>query len=739
MLSKKSFTGWRLLALDADYGTLDLWDTWEMLYGHAGCIYTTHSHTAEAPRLRLLIPLSRDVSPEEYEAVGRRVAEALGIEAFDDTTYEPNRLMFWPSTPADGEYVFQYADGPWLDVDAVLAEYADWRDMREWPVSSRTAVQRHRRAEKQADPRDKAGVVGAFCRVYDVPAAIDTFLSDVYEPSDEGRYTYRGGTTSGGLVVYDGGDFAYSHHDSDPAGGRLCNAFDLVRIHLYGTMDRGREDQPVPPSFAAMKTLCNEQPQVLEEMEARIRETAREDFGDTDDTLGRYASDYTEQGNAIRFADTFGNVLRYNKNLGWLFWDGMRWLIGAKEEALLLGMRFADTLLEEATILYQRAADKEEKDAAKAAYAWAKRTRSSQKIENLLKLTAPLVMEKDIESFDPDPWLLNTPAGIVDLRTGEVAPHDPDKRCTKLCAVLPTRGDTPLWSALLARMTNGSEAFTQYLQRLFGMAAVGAVYEEGMVIPYGPGGNGKSTLTGAISGVLGDYAGTIRPELLLTRANGAEPFGLEQVYRKRLVVAAETDEGAKLSISIVKRLTSRDPINANPKQKDPFSFNPTHTLILHTNHLPRLRSLDGGTRRRIAVAPFENVIPGGEMIPDYGKRLQEQEGGMILGWVIEGARLFWAAGCKLAKPEAVQTATKAYLEAEDWLNGFLEDRCEADPKFYVRGADLYAAYRAWAELNGEYVRRNNDFAAELEKRGFRKEHKKVGSVWFGLRQLEGDI
>ncbi len=358
----------------------------------------------------------------------------------------------------------------------------------------------------------------------------------------------------------------------------------------------------------------------------------------------------------------------------------------------------------------------------------------------MLGLAKSLLDEPELEAFDADPWLLNTPAGIVDLRTGAVGPHDPEKRCTMLCAVTPEPWDAenaPLWKGFLARLTDGSAGFMRYLQEVAGMSAVGDVYEESMVISYGPGGNGKSTLFGTWMAVLGDYAGTIRPELLIARANGQEAFGLEQVRGKRLVVAAETDEGAKLSASVMKRLTSRDPINANPKGKDPFTFNPTHTLVLHTNHLPRLRSLDEGTKRRIAIAPFDQVIPADVVITDFGKKLVEQEGGRILGWIIAGARSFHDADRKLEQPEEVVKATQGYFASEDWISSFLDERCEIGEGFSEAGGELYASYRAWGELNGEYLRRGRDFAAELEKRGFKKVKRRVGATWQGIRINDG--
>lgn len=245
-----------MITLDADFAETDFCEAVEMFAEYSYIIYSTHKHTPEKPRLRLIVPLSRTVSAEEYEAAARRLADSLGIEQFDDTTYQPHRLMYYPSTSADGEFVFRHAERKPLDVDRLLAEYDDWKDVREWAFSSRTDKAREKTVGKQEDPTAKKGVVGAFCRVYDVPAAIAEFLPEVYTPcAVPDRYTYAAGSTAAGLVIYEDGKFAYSNHATDPTGGQLCNAFDLVRIHLFGDKDEGaKEGTPAAkmPSFLAM-------------------------------------------------------------------------------------------------------------------------------------------------------------------------------------------------------------------------------------------------------------------------------------------------------------------------------------------------------------------------------------------------------------------------------------------------------------------------------------------------------
>ena len=278
----------RLLTLDLDDvpRNADPWDTVVLVLGCAAVLYSTHSHRPEAPRLRLVMPLSRPVSPEEYSAIARKVAQDIGIDMCDDTTYEPHRLMYWPSASINAEYRYEVEDGPWLNADEQLARYVDWHDPSEWPISSRRAEALHRLASHQESPLEKNGIVGAFCRVYDIHDAIEHFLPDTYEKYDDNRYTYKGGSTSGGLVLYDNGVFAYSHHGTDPASGKLCNAFDLVRIHLYGNMD----DDTSPgtpshkmPSFMKLQDEAMQIPEVREELAKANFERLKDRFDDPDE------------------------------------------------------------------------------------------------------------------------------------------------------------------------------------------------------------------------------------------------------------------------------------------------------------------------------------------------------------------------------------------------------------------------------------------------------------------------
>ena len=222
-----------MLTLDMDYGTAGIAEELEMLFGYQMCIYSTHKHTPDEPRFRLIIPLSREVSEEEYPAVGRMVAKEIGIDMFDDTTYQPQRLMYWPSVSMNGEFVFKELEGDILNPDDYLAMYDDWHDISTHPTSSRQSGAIKKDAKTQEDPLEKAGIVGAFCRTYGIRNAIDKFLKDVYEPSVmEDGYDYILSDSSAGVTIYDE-KFSYSFHATDPACGMLLNAFDVVRVHLF--------------------------------------------------------------------------------------------------------------------------------------------------------------------------------------------------------------------------------------------------------------------------------------------------------------------------------------------------------------------------------------------------------------------------------------------------------------------------------------------------------------------------
>lgn len=272
-----------LLTLDLDSvpPQVDPWQTVTLVLDCSGVLYSTHSHQVESPRYRLVMPLSRAVSPEEYEALSRMVASDIGMDFCDDTTYEPHRLMYWPSASQDAPFRYEVHQGEWLCVEEYLGRYEQWQDPLLWPRSSRKAKEVQRLAKKQGDPLAKTGIVGAFCRVYSVEQALETFLAEQYTTCGMGRYSYAEGSTVGGLVLYEEGRFAYSHHSTDPISGKLCNAFDLVRIHLFGADDEGIAPNTKAqnyPSFQFMTKLAQEDTAVASELKSEQLEEIIEMF-----------------------------------------------------------------------------------------------------------------------------------------------------------------------------------------------------------------------------------------------------------------------------------------------------------------------------------------------------------------------------------------------------------------------------------------------------------------------------
>lgn len=294
-----------MLTEDVDHADGDFIKRFSTGCKYAACLYTTHGHTPEAPRVRIIVPLTRDVTPDEYVAITRYFAAEWGIDQFDECSYRPHQLMYWPTTPANGEYVFRRIDGVWMDPDTFLSAHPNWKDCSLLPTSSRESTVRNGSKKPQEDPLTKTGVVGAFCRTYSIQGAIDKYLSEIYEPSVmAGRYDYVPADSSAGVVVYDD-KFAYSHHATDPACGRELNAFDLVRIHLFGNDDEKK-------SFNEMADLALNDDEVKVQLAAERMEQANADFSDDE---WQKALELDRQGHVKDTLDNLVIILRHDDAL----------------------------------------------------------------------------------------------------------------------------------------------------------------------------------------------------------------------------------------------------------------------------------------------------------------------------------------------------------------------------------------------------------------------------------------
>ena len=448
--------------------------------------------------------------------------------------------------------------------------------------------------------------------------------------------------------------------------------------------------------------------------------------------------DFSDAGNAEIFERDYINRATWTRGGGWFVWDGKRWEQN-DHRAVALARELSGAMLDEALKVFvaaQRHAafedsgEREKKiaDNAKAYLNHANATRRKPRLDAMLGL-AQAGLWNELAVFDPNPLDLNTPAGIVDLSTGTTRPHAPQAMCSKMARMAPGDSGRQMWTELLKTITDDDDKLIWFLQQVAGMALIGKVYHEGIIIAHGGGRNGKSTLFNAIADTLGGYAGHIAVNTLTTEKTN-KGAALATLRGKRLILTGELEEHQRLSVAMLKVLASTDTLVAEEKFRAPEEFKQSHTVCLFTNHLPRVGSTDSGTWRRLTVVPFDAVISTRNAIQNYGEVLSEQAGPAILQWSIEGAVNFVRAGYRLQIPDRVAMATEEYQAREDWISNFIAERCVKGDR--VPGGDLYAAYRDWSTKSGELTRRQPDFVAAMESAGYRKIKSNGRNYWLGL-------
>ncbi|CUX39943.1 phage/plasmid primase, P4 family [Clostridium sp. C105KSO13] len=372
--------------------------------------------------------------------------------------------------------------------------------------------------------------------------------------------------------------------------------------------------------------------------------------------------------------------------------------------------------------------------AAKAYQAFAVKRRDSKNITSTLKEAHPM-LEISPRDLDADCFALCTPEATYDLRRGMAGAreHLPEDFITKITSVSPGQKGQQLWLDSLDLIFQNNQELIDYVQMICGLSAIGKVYVEALIIAYGDGRNGKSTFWNAISRVLGLYSGNISADTLTVGCRRNIKPEMAEVKGKRLLIAAEMQEGARLNDSTVKQLCSTDDVFAEKKYKDPFSFKPCHTLVLYTNHLPRVSASDDGIWRRLIVIPFGAKITGNSDIKNYGEYLYDNAGDSILAWVIEGAKKVIELDYQIPVPACVQTAIDAYRNQNDWFGHFMEDCCDVDASYKESSSGLYQAYRNYCVDTNDYVRNTADFYLALENAGYERITQNRKRYFKGLR------
>ena len=471
--------------------------------------------------------------------------------------------------------------------------------------------------------------------------------------------------------------------------------------------------------------------------------------------------DFSDVGQAIILAREYGDKLRYSPATDFLVYNGCFWE-ESQPNAQAIAQELTARQLEEAEIEMQKMVAEMNKNGAwalivamgaKKASAqfnkeqarsfekyeqaegyrkYAIKRRDTKYISAALKEVRPMVQIEQ-SKLDADEFMLNTPNKTVNLVTGECLEHKAEDYITKQTTVSPSEEGKDIWLDALNTFFVDDTELISYVQKIVGLASIGKVYVEALIIAYGEGRNGKSTFWNVVSKVLGTYSGNMSADMLTVGCRRNVKPELAEAKGKRLLIAAELEEGMRMNTSNVKQLCSTDEIFAEKKFKSPFSYVPSHTLVLYTNHLPRVGAVDKGTWRRLIVIPFDAKIEGQNDIKNYTEYLFENAGGAILSWIIEGAKQVIKDEYHIDAPKRVQDAIAAYKENNDWMKHFLDECCEIDSTFTEKSGELYTAYRAYCLRTGEFTRSAGDFYSVLEIENFQKKKTKKGIIVYGLR------
>lgn len=711
-----------LITLDVDFPdkNKNLFDDAVLLWGFSFAVYSTHKYTISNPRIRFVIPTARPVTAEEYVPIARKIANELGIDHFDDSTYQPERLMYWPSHSKDAPYFFDYQQGPLLNPDKVLNEFENWRDSTFWPTSSRETEVHKRNAKLAGNPLEKPGIIGAFNRAYPIKSAIDTFLPDVYEPTaHDDRYTFIKGSTTGGLVLYED-VFAYSNHGTDPTGGELTNAFDLIRIHKFGELDaKVKPNTPVTkrPSYKKMQDFALEDQSVYAEWQKMATGNANDDF-----------SEYTEVAEPKKEEKP--------AEIQWLILNPKTGSASAntyllaqqviKDHKLFCNSQ-AFLRYDEKTGIWRD--DAEDYLSSVLTKKYLKKLSKINLCRETIKAIKDLLMtDSDFIDLDPDQIVLKN--GVYNIKLNTFTPkfnpelharvaypveYDPDAKA-------PIFEDYVKW--LL------SEEELAFLYEWIGYMFYRSYPIQKMLFIYGIGGSGKSTLINVIRNVVGTQAASsVSLEALMTKQFA--PAGL---YQK----TANFDSDAKAQYledgAILKTLTGEDLTYADIKFGEPIQFRNFAKLTFTMNRLPAMRDFSGGLERRAIILKVgKKVTPEIKKKYPYKKMLNEAPG--IFRNAMEGLRVLLNFG-SFTESDSMRYELKKWVSGNDQVGRFVDEVLVKDKNSYTSVEEMYNAYTDFAEENGEKSLGKYKFGQRLEGIGYKKIKRKADRVsrwcWAGL-------
>lgn len=459
-------------------------------------------------------------------------------------------------------------------------------------------------------------------------------------------------------------------------------------------------------------------------------------------------NDFTDLGQTNIFVNEHRNMIRFSDATDYLYYNGKTWIESRIKVRRLIQLQTTSQLKEISFLLSQAQQEKNKaiindnnfnketaRNKIKIIENYQKfvfKHRQTSRITAVLTEAQPMV-EIDAEKLDKNGFLLNTPIGTIDLRTGAQNSHNSLDYCTKITTVSPDLQNAELFQSFLETITNHNQSLKEYLQYIAGMCLIGKVYCENLIIAYGTGKNGKSTFFNLLSMVMGSYSGNLSAEILTKNSRINKKNEFAELRGKRLVIASELEDGRQLDTASLKQLCSTDMIYAEKKYKNPFSFIPTHTTVLCTNHLPSVEALDNGTWRRLVVVPFQAVIHDSEEIKNYTEYLFQNSGGAVLSWMIQGAQKFIESDYKISQPEIVKRAIKAYQAENNWIQNYLFECCETDRAYFEKAGKLYNNYKDYCINTGESVKSCPAFKKAMLEAGYKHRSNARGSFYYGVR------
>ncbi len=649
--------------------------------GLSALLYTSPSHTEEKPRWRVLCPTSHDLPPMERAKLVARVNGLFG-GVFAPESFTLSQSYYYGSVNNNAEHCAVIVDGDRIDLRDDLDNGAIGNVLNPEHIPNEKLV---------ADD------------VEELKAAVDAIpnnFNDYYSWKNLGMAIYSA-TEGDGFEIFD-------HFSRRWIGGKYNEAH---------TRKAWKQIEGSPPNRIGAGTIYYladqaspgwRQQYETEKMAKIFNMRPKEEPPDT-------APAFSEEALALHFAERHAAELRYvaawNK---WLRFDGKRWVLDETRETWSLARKLCREVA--------RGVNKprEAKNIANA------KTRAA--VVSLAGEDRRLAAA--VDQWDADPWLLNTPIGVVDLRSGKLRPYTATDYMTKITAVVPDAScPIPLWRAFFDRVTDGDEKLQVFLARMCCYSLTGVTIEHALFFLHGDGGNGKGVFMNTTANILGDYHRTAPIETFTATNNERHPTELAMLRGARLVTATETEEGRRWAESRIKTLTGGDRIAARFMRQDFFEYLPQFKLVISGNHKPGLRSVDEAIRRRLNLVPFDVTIPEAERDKELTNKLKV-EGPGILAWMIEGCLEWQRIG--LAPPKVVTEATDAYLEDEDTVKLWVAEVCLQGKQYWTSTDELFASYQDWAKRHGEFVISSKRFGQRLEALGYARHRPNQARGFRGL-------